>query len=163
MVGGKEGGRVSGDWLTIHPTDRPTNERGEERENRCHKRPVKISRQMGPPLTPSLGCENVVVVVVALHACLRKREDGRTIAVNHSFEPQHIAERRREGGPHAAVLTSPVRRLSVGNSERRETLAQGKGGRRGGGRGRLNGSATKTRSNFAPSGPRPRPRRWSWS
>ena len=31
------------------PTGRATNERGEERENRCHKRPVKISRQMGPP------------------------------------------------------------------------------------------------------------------
>ena len=92
--------------MAIHPTDRPTNERGEERENRCHKRPVKISRQMGPPLTPSLGCENVVVV--ALHACLRKREDGRTIAVNHSFKPQHIAERRREGGPHAADLTCPA-------------------------------------------------------
>ena len=61
LAGRNEGSweRVATDRPTGPSTDRPTatdppagratNERGEERENRCHKRPVKISRQMGPP------------------------------------------------------------------------------------------------------------------
>ena len=146
----EEDGRTDGRGRTVTDRDRrsgdPPEETNEpsERENRCHKRPVKISWQMGPLAAPPS-----ILAPARSSAKMGSSRACSPVAPTEGGQSEFITPSSFNTLPSAAYLTSPSVCLSYSATAQqvwtRHSLVRG--------RGNANGSATKTRSNFtAPVG-----------